>query len=79
MQFCFLEIKRLELQVKLQLIIIKVHTMMLQPYQNFNHAIFCHIQNFVDPRDRNELWQSLTHAIQETMHTFSYPHYLGES
>ena len=61
-----MEIKRLELQVKLQLIIIKVHTMMLTPHQNFGHAIFFLFQNFLDPRDRNDPWQSLAHATRET-------------
>ena len=78
MQFCFLEIKRLELQVKLQLIIIKVHTMMLQPHQNFDHAISFHFQNFLDPRDRNDPWQSLAHVTRETTHP-CYPYYLAES
>ena len=38
---------------------------MLQPHQNFDRAIFFHFQNFVDPRDCNDPWQSLTHATRE--------------
>ena len=51
---------------------------MLQPHQNFDHVIFSHFRNFVDPRDRNDPWQSLTHATRETMHP-CYLHYLAES
>ena len=50
---------------------------MLKPHQNFDHAIFFHFQNFVDPRDRTDPWQSLTHATRETTHPY-YPHYLAE-
>ena len=51
---------------------------MLQPHQNFDRAIFFHFQNFVDSRDHNHPWQSLTHATRETTHP-CYPHYLAES
>ena len=50
---------------------------MLKPHQNFDHAIFFHFQIFVDPRDRTDPWQSLTHATRETTHPY-YPHYLAE-
>ena len=51
---------------------------MLQLHQNFDHAIFFDFQNFLHPGDRNDPWQSLTHAIRETTHP-CYPHYLAES
>ena len=75
--------KRLKSQVKLQIIIMKVHKIIYFTHTKISTPaiIFWSSLNFVDPHDPEDLCQSLTHPTHEPTHQH-YPRltcYLADS